>query len=96
MPSRTLTQQKRGASVNFLIIFLVVSRSFKTVTAACRSKKVTKCAAAFFPMKKEKKKKRKLKKRNVKNVPTGTHVFFRLGGMRCYFVIDEIVIFAMS
>ena len=29
IPPRTQTQQKRGASVNFVIIFLVVSRSFK-------------------------------------------------------------------
>ena len=35
IPPRTQTQQKRGASVNFVIIFLVVSRSFKTVTTAC-------------------------------------------------------------
>ena len=47
-------------------------------------------------MRKEKKKKRKLKKRNVKNVPTGTHPFFWLSGLCCYSVLDEIVIFAMS
>ena len=46
IPPRTQTQQKRGASVNFVIVFLVVSRSFKTVTTACCiRKKVAICAA---------------------------------------------------
>ena len=85
MPPRIKTQQKRGASVNFVIIFLVVSRSFKTVTTACRRKKVTRCAAAFFAMRKkiEKLKKRKRKK----------HVYWNARFLSTWYsVIDEIVI----
>ena len=94
IPPRTQTQQKRGASVNFVIIFLVVSRSFKTVTTACCiRKKVTICAAYSLRWGKKLK---NWKRENVKNALTGTHVFFRLCGMCCYSVIDKIVIFAMS
>lgn len=94
IPPRTQTQQKRGASVNFVIIFLVVSRSFITVTTACCiRKKVTICAAYSLRWGKKLK---NWKRENVKNALTGTHVFFRLGGMCCYSVIDKIVIFAMS
>ena len=94
IPPRTQTQQKRGASVNFVIIFLVVSRSFKTVTTACCiRKKVTICAAYSLRWGKKLK---NWKRENVKNALAGTNVFFRLGGMCCYSVIDKIVIFAMS
>lgn len=87
IPPRTQTQQKRGASVNFVIIFLVVSRSFKTVTTACCiRKKVTICAAYSLRWGK-KLKKRKRKKRaywDARFLSTGWNVLLFCYWKNCY------------